>query len=160
MKISNNILNNNKGFSLVEMAIALVVLAVIAGVVYLAAQPYVERSSYTAAGQQLESIRGAITSFYGDNKSHPCKQAAGTYCNGAAAAQWAQLTPAYLPNVPPATWRVACSNGASLDIITDAADQKVKVAQQFQQQCATVITSASSSDTNVTCRLSTTPKCP
>ena len=144
-------MKDEKGFSLVEMAIALVVLAVIAGVVYLAAQPYVSRSAYTADGQQLEAIRGAITSFYGDQRKHPCKSPVCT------TGGWTDLLP-YMPKSPDTSrWNATCTDGGNLDI-TVSSDQVANTQAQFQNQCSTVLTDNTAK--TVTCRLTTTARCP
>lgn len=151
MNVLKSKLRSKKGFSLVEMAIALIVLSTLAGVVYLAAQPAVNRGSYTAIGQQLESLRGAITSFYGDNRKHPCK----TGCT--AGGLWTDLLP-YIPTAPNSNWSATCTNGINLDVTVVASDLVSQTVTEFQKQCQTVVSDNTAK--TVTCRLTTTAYCP
>lgn len=116
-------IGNNKGFSLVEMAIALVILAVVAGVIYLAAQPYVAKADVQAAGQQLESFRHSLISYYADNgKKYPDA--------------FSKLTPNYLPSAPSASYKMTCTpaDGVTFTVNAGDVDGQTKILANYKSQ--------------------------
>ena len=155
------ILKNKKGFSLVEMAAALAVLGIISGVVYLSTTDTILYSNSTAAGQQLEALRGAVTTYWAKNNYYyPCLTACGNL-NG-----WDQLQnqlpsgPAQELGVDGGLWNITCVNGTRLDILYKSDNSFFNEAYaSFQKQCAWLITTAGTSTTTITCRLSAAPRC-
>ncbi|MHB8880417.1 MAG: type II secretion system protein [Thermodesulfovibrionales bacterium] len=59
------------GFSLAEMAIGLVILAIIIGVVIMSGMQTVKDSKSTAASQQLEAVQGAVVSYLAKYGGYP-----------------------------------------------------------------------------------------
>lgn len=64
-------LQNNKGFSLVEMAIALVVMAIMAGVIYIASAPMRTDSKLRSSTEQLQQIETATVQFETKYNGYP-----------------------------------------------------------------------------------------
>jgi len=99
-------IRNNKGFSLVEMALAILVIAIIAAVVYLAAEPTINNSKVQGSSEQIKALQAAMTVYGADNGFK-------------APTTLTQLVPKYLPNIPSATdYIYACTpaDGATITI--------------------------------------------
>lgn len=68
---AKKVLRGSGGFSLAELAIGLVVLTILIGVVVMAGMRTVADSKITAAGDQMESVQGAIISYAGKYNVYP-----------------------------------------------------------------------------------------
>lgn len=94
-------LTERGGFTLVEMAIAIVILAVIIGVVILAESGTVNSARVAAATEQLTQVRAALTEYYNVEPGYPQSLATPIMKN-------------YLPAAPDASrYQYACTTGGS-----------------------------------------------
>lgn len=60
-----------RGFSLIEVMVVVVIIALLAGIVGLNVAGYTDRGRKTKAKADLANIAGAIKSYYGDNGRYP-----------------------------------------------------------------------------------------
>lgn len=70
MKLKKTV-RESAGFTLVEMAIALVIMAIIIGVILLGSQTTVDKARVTAAVTQLKQVQGAIIEYYNVEPGYP-----------------------------------------------------------------------------------------
>ncbi len=66
-----NILHNNKGFTLIEILVVVIILSILVAVVAPRILERPEQAKRTAAGIQIRNIEGAIKLFYLDNGFYP-----------------------------------------------------------------------------------------
>ncbi len=66
-----NILQNNKGFTLIEILVVVIILSILVAVVAPRILERPEQAKRTAAGIQIRNIEGAIKLFYLDNGFYP-----------------------------------------------------------------------------------------
>ena len=66
-----NILQNNKGFTLIEILVVIIILSILVAVVAPRILERPEQAKRTAAGVQIRNIEGAIKLFYLDNGFYP-----------------------------------------------------------------------------------------
>ena len=65
------ILQNNKGFTLIEILVVVIILSILVAVVAPRILERPEQAKRTAAGIQIRNIEGAIKLFYLDNGFYP-----------------------------------------------------------------------------------------
>lgn len=66
-----NILQNNKGFTLIEILVVVIILSILVAVVAPRILERPEQAKRTAASIQIRNIEGAIKLFYLDNGFYP-----------------------------------------------------------------------------------------
>lgn len=139
-------LKNEKGFSLVELLVAIIVLLTLISAVLFVSNKLIGKSEVTAATDQLNEIKKAISFYYGENKKHP--------------KSFDDLVNAkLLPISPSATeWEMSCTNLDKLTVTKVAGDIMDEVEAKFQKICESVTKDAST--TKVTCVVVTKPYCP
>ncbi len=135
-------LTAERGFSLAEMAIAIVVLAIIIGVVYMGAQEQIKRSKISASAQQLETVKGAMISYFAKYNGYP-SDLAGTKSPGIVT---------FLPAAPASTYTYKCDpvGGVTLTLATPelaiANDIKTEWAKQLGTANVSVVTPGATGD--------------
>jgi len=60
-----------RGFSLIEVMVVVVIIALLAGVVGISVAGYTDRGRVTKAKADLATIGGAVKSYYGDHGRYP-----------------------------------------------------------------------------------------
>jgi prepilin-type N-terminal cleavage/methylation domain-containing protein len=105
-------LQGNEGFTLVEMAIALVIMAIIIGVILLGSRTTVQNSKVTAASQQLETVKGAVISYEAVYNGYP------DTIDGTTA----PAIKNYLPAAPSSLYVYTCDTTNGISLAYTAAD--------------------------------------
>lgn len=120
-------LRREEGFTLVEMAIALVIMAIVIGVILLGSRQTVQNSKVDAASQQLSTIRGAVISYQAKYNGYPDS---GLDTPGIQA---------YLPAPPSSQYVYACdtTNGVSLTYTAGDATEASAVLAEWVKQLGT-----------------------
>lgn len=120
-------LQNGEGFTLVEMAIALVIMAIIIGVILLGSRTTVNKSKVTASSSQLNSINGAVLSYEAQYNGYP------TDLDGSAGDTAIEN---YLPAPPDSQYAYTCSttNGVQLTYTASDAGEANDVLAEWVKQ--------------------------
>ena len=64
-------LRSSRGFSLIEIMVVIVIIALLAGLVGISVAGYTDRARVTKAKADLATIAGAVKSYYGDHGRYP-----------------------------------------------------------------------------------------
>lgn len=138
--------NDESGFSLVELLIAVLVLLTLISAVLFASNKLLSKSEVTAATDQLNEIKKAISFYYGENKKHP--------------KAFEDLVNAKLLPVTPDTneWEMTCANLDKLTVTKVAGDLIDEVEAKFMKICESV--TKDTGTTKVSCTVVTKPYCP
>jgi prepilin-type N-terminal cleavage/methylation domain-containing protein len=139
-------IKNNSGFSLVELLIAVLVLLTLISAVLFASNKLLSKSEVTAATDQLNEVKKAISFYYGENKTHP--------------KTFEDLVNAKLLPIPPDAneWEMSCANLDRLTVSKVAGDLMDEVEEKFLKICESV--TKDTSTTRVSCTVVTNPYCP
>lgn len=96
------------GFTIVELLIVIVVIAILAAITIVAYTGVQERARYSAMRSDLSSLNKAILLYYAENGQYPITQATSATCSGSWCG-WDQatnddfipgLSPTYIANTP------------------------------------------------------------
>jgi len=71
MSFKKQLNRRRRGFSLIEVMVVVVIIALLAGLVGISVAGYTDRGRVTKARADLATIAGAIKSYYGDHGRYP-----------------------------------------------------------------------------------------
>ncbi len=88
-----------KGFTIVELLIVIVVIAILAAITIVAFNGIQERARYSAMQQDLKTLNNAINMYYTDNNQYPSSGSTGGNVIGASP-NIPGLVPTYINSIP------------------------------------------------------------
>lgn len=94
--------NSPKGFTIVELLIVIVVIAILAAITIVAYNGIQARANFSSYKSDIASINKAIIMYHADNGAYPGHLASGSGCwtNAGTRNFISGLTPKYMTNLP------------------------------------------------------------
>ena len=91
-----------RGFTIVELLIVIVVIAILAAITIVAYTGIQERAKFSAMRSDIANINKAIQLYYADNGSYPVTPASGAGCTSGYWCGWDQVTgDGFVPGLSP-----------------------------------------------------------
>lgn len=104
-----------KGFTIVELLVVIVVIAILAAVTIVAYNGVQQRARDSARANNVQSIKSALEIYYADNNAYPAVCAGGDNAGCAISSLSTALVPTYISTIP------ADPNGSTMSYVRGTA---------------------------------------